>query len=217
MLRSNAGPWAAVLTAGGLLAVAGPAGAQSWQGGQHQRGHYLHYGFPHHHGLAFPHGHQRPFGLGPRYLPYSWYGYRSFYPGYPLGLAPGLVSVYGTYPFGAPAFSAVAVEPAPSVRITIIPTATAPEVAPAADLSATVRVLVPDPQATVWFDGRRTSTTGTTRSFQTPQLEIGRTYQYDVRAAWDEGGRTVSEERTATVTAGGTVILDFTEGARAVR
>lgn len=79
--------------------------------------------------------------------------------------------------------------------------------APAID-HANIRVIVPDPGARVWFDDRLTSQTGNDRLFNTPSLTSSGTYR--IRAAWMEGGNEVTMERTATVSPGQTVVVDFT-------
>jgi len=74
---------------------------------------------------------------------------------------------------------------------------------------ANIRVIVPDPQARLWFDGNATSQTGTDRVFHTPSLTIGSTYTYQIRASWTQGGREVTQERTVSVTPGQTTLVDF--------
>src|SRR5207253_9339166 len=68
--------------------------------------------------------------------------------------------------------------------------------------SARVRVTVPEPLATIWFDGQKMSMTGTSRLFHTPSLEPGFTYRYQVKATWVQVGREVTQEQTVRVMAG---------------
>jgi uncharacterized protein (TIGR03000 family) len=75
---------------------------------------------------------------------------------------------------------------------------------------ANVRVIVPDPQARVWFDGSLTSQTGKDRLYHTPSLTAGSTYSYQIRASWMQDGREVSQERTVSVKPGQTTVGDFT-------
>ena len=75
---------------------------------------------------------------------------------------------------------------------------------------ANIRVIVPDPQARVWFDGSGTTSTGTDRLFNSPSLTIGSTFSYQIRASWIQGGKEVTQERTVSVTPGQTVVVDFT-------
>ena len=77
--------------------------------------------------------------------------------------------------------------------------------------AADVRVIVPDPQAIVFFDGRATTSTGTDRLYHTSALAYGGTYTYRIRATWIQAGRQVTQERIATVTAGQMTVVDFTQ------
>jgi len=74
--------------------------------------------------------------------------------------------------------------------------------------SASIRVLVPDAKAKVWFDGTLTKQTGTDRNFHTPELAAG-TYTYRIRAAWGEGAAETIQERVVSVQPGQTSIADF--------
>jgi uncharacterized protein (TIGR03000 family) len=58
-----------------------------------------------------------------------------------------------------------------------------------------------------------TDETGPSRQFQSPPLEPGRTYSYDVRATWrTEDGQEVARNRRLTVRAGDHLELDFNRG-----
>ena len=81
--------------------------------------------------------------------------------------------------------------------------------APVADGSAQIRVLVPDPNARVWFDGNPTQQTGTDRSFHTPPLNPNVSNSYRIRASWMQGGQEVTQERVVNVTPGATAVADF--------
>jgi uncharacterized protein (TIGR03000 family) len=88
-----------------------------------------------------------------------------------------------------------------------------PEDTPAAEPAptpATVEVILPDPKAHVWFNGKRMAATGEVRTFTTPPLEPGRDFTYEVIAAWRDDGRLVTHRRTVAVSAGGTTLVDFT-------
>jgi len=80
-----------------------------------------------------------------------------------------------------------------------------------ADVSGHVDVVVPDPNAVLWFNGYQTSTTGTTRHFDTPALQPGRDYTYTVKATWLQGGQPTSAERVVHLTAGSRRVVDFTQ------
>jgi uncharacterized protein (TIGR03000 family) len=73
---------------------------------------------------------------------------------------------------------------------------------------ATVRVRVPA-DARLYFEGELTSAIGPERLFESPPLERGRNYRYDVRAVWDDNGREVIQSRTVVVRAGETASVNF--------
>jgi uncharacterized protein (TIGR03000 family) len=77
--------------------------------------------------------------------------------------------------------------------------------------TANVRVILPDPQAQVWFDGNLTQQTGTDRLFHTPPLSASASNTYRVRASWTEDNRVVQQERVVNVSPGGHVLVDFTQ------
>jgi uncharacterized protein (TIGR03000 family) len=122
---------------------------------------------------------------------YSGYGYSYGYPG------------YGGYSYAYPSTSNYYAAPiyydeaAPSTVSTMI------------DQTAHIRVLLPNAQARVWFDGAVTQQTGTARTFHTPALSSGVTNQYRVRASWMEGMREVVQERVVSVMPGQEAVVDF--------
>jgi uncharacterized protein (TIGR03000 family) len=68
-------------------------------------------------------------------------------------------------------------------------------------------------EATLAFQGVSTSQTGAAREFQSPPLEPGRTYTYDVRATWkSDDGQEVTRNRRLTVRAGEHLEVDFNKG-----
>ncbi len=105
---------------------------------------------------------------------------------------------YDAYSYGSHGF---AVEPIGQ------PGVPAPEVQAA---SASIRVLVPDAEAKVWFDGTLTKSKGTDRLYYTPRLEPGSEYTYRIRAAWMVKGQEMIQEQVITVTPGRTTVADFT-------
>ena len=82
----------------------------------------------------------------------------------------------------------------------------------ATDTTARIHVKVPD-GATIWFDGRRTQQGGTDRDYVTPPLETGKTFSYDLQAAWPQGNRLITQTRKIEVTPGGRTEVDFTKPA----
>ena len=89
---------------------------------------------------------------------------------------------------------------------------TAPAV-PAAG-PASVRVIVPQAQAVVWFGNHQTRSTGIERVYQTPALNPG-SYDYQLKVSYMQDGQPLALERTITVTPGQTVVVDFTSTATA--
>jgi uncharacterized protein (TIGR03000 family) len=74
--------------------------------------------------------------------------------------------------------------------------------------AALIAVRVP-PEAEIWFDGKKTSQAGPVRRFETPPLEPGNDYSYEVRARWNENGREVDRTRKVMVHAGDRLALNF--------
>jgi uncharacterized protein (TIGR03000 family) len=79
---------------------------------------------------------------------------------------------------------------------------------------ATIYVHVPA-SAELWFDGSPTKQTGDQREFQSPPLERGQNYTYELRARWTDNGRVVDETRKVPVHANGSLSVDFTQPAPA--
>jgi uncharacterized protein (TIGR03000 family) len=74
--------------------------------------------------------------------------------------------------------------------------------------AAQVLVHVPA-DAEVWFDGAKTTQSGSGRSFRSPALRPGVSYLYVVRARWKEDGREVEQLQSITVHAGERVNVAF--------
>jgi uncharacterized protein (TIGR03000 family) len=80
--------------------------------------------------------------------------------------------------------------------------------------TASIDVQVPA-DAKLWFDGRPTSQTGTSRSFVSPPLEPGRTFTYEVKAMWiDASGRVLTQTRTVQIQANRSSFLSFVDQVR---
>lgn len=77
--------------------------------------------------------------------------------------------------------------------------------------SAQITVMLPDPNAALWIQGQPIQGTGTVRVFNSPQLNPGSTYAYDVRAAWNANGQAVTQDRRVNFQAGAAVTVDFTQ------
>jgi uncharacterized protein (TIGR03000 family) len=77
--------------------------------------------------------------------------------------------------------------------------------------AAQIMVRVPVADAQVWFEGQRTTQDGTVRAFESPALNPGQKYIYDIRAEWNQNGQLVSQTRHINVQAGAMVSVDFTQ------
>jgi uncharacterized protein (TIGR03000 family) len=76
---------------------------------------------------------------------------------------------------------------------------------------AQIRVLVPSPDASLWFDDTPTRQKGACRLFVSPPLDAGETYTYPIKTAWLERARTVIAEKQVKVHSGQETVVDFTE------
>jgi uncharacterized protein (TIGR03000 family) len=135
-------------------------------------------------------------GYGNNYYGSGYYGgYNSpYYSGYRSGYYyPSTTYIQPSYDY-APSY-------APSYSQTTTQTQT----------NAQIRVLVPDAQAKVWFDGNPTQQTGTERWFYTPSLQAGANNTYRLRASWMHAGREVTQERVINVNPGQGVTVEFTQ------
>jgi len=72
-----------------------------------------------------------------------------------------------------------------------------------------VEVIVPDPNAEVWFNGSKTSKLGGRRYF--PADARASPNPAAVKARWIEAGQTTTVERNINVGARGNVVVDFTK------
>jgi uncharacterized protein (TIGR03000 family) len=77
--------------------------------------------------------------------------------------------------------------------------------------SVLIQISVPD-NAQIWFGDRATTQSGANRQFVSPPLTPGQFYVYEIRAQWDEGGRTVERIRRVTVQAGDRINLNLNAG-----
>jgi uncharacterized protein (TIGR02246 family) len=83
-----------------------------------------------------------------------------------------------------------------------------PAKALAAQGGAVITIVVP-PDAEVFFDGTPTTQKGSERRFTSPPLEVGRKYEYAIRARWTQNGRMVERTRRVSVNGGADVRVDF--------
>jgi uncharacterized protein (TIGR03000 family) len=76
------------------------------------------------------------------------------------------------------------------------------------DNAVLIGVRVPE-GATIWFDGEKTTQTGTFREFMSPPLEPGQKYSYEIKAIWTENGQEMSRLRRIDVFAGDRMMVNF--------
>ncbi len=210
-----------------LLVSADGASAQRWRGGRWGGGYGgMGYGSGYYGGLGYGSGYYGGMGYGSGYyggLGYGGYGWGNYYPSttYGYGFSPGYSSPgfapsYG-YPgsFYTPGYASSAVTTLPGGTMSLY-------YQPGAQVGAGYGSAASNPNeavidlrvpadAQVWFDGDATTQRGPNRVFNSPPLEPGRAYHYDVRAQWTENGRTVNRTRRVDVRAGQRTTVDFTQ------
>ncbi len=79
--------------------------------------------------------------------------------------------------------------------------------------TAFVNVVVP-PNAQVTFEGQPTTQTGMFRRYQSPPLDPGKEFTYDIQARWNQNGKEVTQDRHVRVRAGQQAMVDFVRGDR---
>jgi uncharacterized protein (TIGR03000 family) len=149
----------------------------------------------------------------------GFYGGGLFYGDYSTGGGyPGYFAPYAYPSYPAPAYFTY---PDSGVPYSAPRTSSYPPIAPAASYyypsapaaipstSASVHVVLPDPQAKVVFDGHATTSTGSERFYHTPELAKGGTYRYVLRVTWMQDGQPVTQEKTVSVTPGQTTDVVF--------
>ncbi len=142
------------------------------------------------------------------YHSYDLYGpFAQLHPDYPKLLSGSMVRPYES--FAVNPLTTYSAQTLPSFEYGYGSGYRLPPILPP-DTAARIQVLVPDPDAQVWFDGKATSSKGLKRNFETPDLIPGKTYTYKVRAAWTEAGQPRTAEREVEVSAGQHVTIDFT-------
>jgi uncharacterized protein (TIGR03000 family) len=88
--------------------------------------------------------------------------------------------------------------------------------APAQDQAkkiASIKLLVPA-AATVTVDGKPTTSTGDSRVFETPPLEPGKTFTYELKATWEEAGYKFVRMAEARVQAGKETLIDLRQNSK---
>lgn len=169
------------------------------------------------------------YGLGLGYgLGYYGLGYGGFY-GAPYygGYGYGYPSYYSPYLYPTYGYGGIVSNGAPSGSQSVASNSYYypqssnsyyyPPIAANSPTPATLRVTLPDPQATVIFDGYKTTSTGSERYFHTPDLTPGGTYQYHLQVSWMQDGQKMTQEKTVQVTPGQTTDVVFDRTAEPTR
>jgi uncharacterized protein (TIGR03000 family) len=78
------------------------------------------------------------------------------------------------------------------------------------DRTVQVRVRVPA-GAKLWFNGEATVQRGEVRHFESPALQPGESYYYDLRATWQKDGKTVERTRHLRVRAGDQISVNLVD------
>jgi len=136
---------------------------------------------------------------------YESYGQNFGYAGNPYGVAPSFYGQPGYY--GTPLPSATGQVPgyqyfSPSL------TGDAYGSVRSQSRGVTINVSVPA-DAEIWFNGTKTSQTGTSRRFESPPLPDNHEYSYQLKVRWNRDGKDVTQERRVPVHAGDVVNLSF--------
>lgn len=120
----------------------------------------------------------------------------------------GWFGVYAASPRPKPTTVSVWAVP-PVEPVAVLP---ADVTAPAPGGCLILSVKVPQPAAEVLVDGVPTAQTGTDRVFESPPLDGGKEYRYEMTARWVEGGVLVERKKVASGRPGDVVRVDFTRG-----
>jgi uncharacterized protein (TIGR03000 family) len=144
----------------------------------------------------------RPF---PPHYPW-WWSYWNWNPYYPIG---PVWNVTQNLTDPAPA------RPDPAQPMSVTASAT-DEMAPlpvGVENRGTIRVRLPDGSAAVRLNGKLVEGKGKERLVLTPELPMGQSVRYTVRANWPGWGKVVIEKRTVEVARGDMAVADFTQPA----
>jgi uncharacterized protein (TIGR03000 family) len=65
------------------------------------------------------------------------------------------------------------------------------------------------PDAQVWFDDAKTTQAGPAREFVTPAMPVNVPQTYQIRAVWNENGKSVEQTQAVEVAGGRRVVVRF--------
>lgn len=171
---------------------------------------------------SYPGSYRRPV-YAPNYGRYN-YGYGRYYgPSWGVGVSLGPVYAspyYGSRYYSSPVYvypEPVYIYQTPTV-VTTAPITTGVRTyesfysgpgSTSAD-QATLRMILPMPDARVWIENQLMSTTGIERVITSPPLDRSKSYVYHIRASWIENGREMTRESQVGVRAGQSAFVNFT-------
>jgi uncharacterized protein (TIGR03000 family) len=131
----------------------------------------------------------------------NYYGYSRSYLDAVLGdVTPGRPSAYNRSAGGYPPTTDLPLQYQPTVRL--------PRTAAPGENSTNIIVKVP-PNAEVWFDQTKTTSSGPVREYRTPSLAPDRRYTYEVRARWEENGSEITQTQKVQFLGGSPVEVSF--------
>ena len=78
---------------------------------------------------------------------------------------------------------------------------------------AYIHVRVSPAHAEISFQGSKTTQIGTSRLYESPPLNQGQNYEYDIRVSWNNNGQVVTQDRKVFVRAGDRLSVVFREPA----
>jgi len=174
----------------------GRGGVGSYYGGSPYYGNWGYGNRPYYSGSYYPGNYGYQSGYYPRtyyggyYYPNNSYYNNSYYNNGSYVSTPNTSSYQSFYPSEGVTGASYANAPDQSSR------------------AVTMSIRVPT-DAEVWFGDVKTNLTGTERVFVSPALEPGNDYTYDIRARWNENGRSVERTRTLRVHAGDRLSINF--------
>jgi uncharacterized protein (TIGR03000 family) len=140
---------------------------------------------------------------------------RSYYGGYGLGYYGAYAPYYGGYNGYGGYGTYAPVYYSPTIVVPDYGMQTAPTTASLPNDRAQVQVVLPNPEATLLFDGNKTSSVGRVRLFEPPQLEPGVYYTYKVSISWLQSGQVMTDVRNVSIIGGRVSVVDFTRPADA--
>jgi uncharacterized protein (TIGR03000 family) len=208
------------LSCGGLLLLAGavmlgiPSSSQAQRGGARSGGRFgvTRFGG---YGDGYPPAYYRP---NSGYQQDNGYGSYSTYPGFygnysylRSGTDFGL-GYYGVYGSAVPFYfdgDGSATPPSLGSPVYNSPGMVYPDAAPARRDQPVLITVSVHPSAEIWIEGVKTTSTGSTREYQSPPLTPDNRYTYTIRARWKENGREVDRTQQIAVTPGGYLTVSF--------